>query len=181
MSSSDSQPNTSPVRATGLPTTPDPASIRRVFDATEQVFGPGTFRQTKTTGEVLEGTWELRDGQVVVTRVCITSDTGIGRDALQQVARGVHRYADQLAAATVARVWDMDADPLQRSLANARRRRSWTEDELRQAADVYRAAVADGVPPRQAVADHYTVSLPMASKVIRMARDQGLLEEKGEQ
>lgn len=161
----------------------DEKQIKQVLDETSQVLGPGTIRQKKVTGEEMTVTWRLEDGQAIITSVCVASETGVGREALQQVARGVHRFVDQQAAATVARVFPtpVDEKSVHRSLTNTRHRRAWTDTELRQAAAVYRSAVVDGLPPRQAVAEHYSVSAAMASKVIRMARDAGFLGEPGKE
>lgn len=55
------------------------------------------------------------------------------------------------------------------------RRRQWTTSDYRQVALVYVRAIRADAPARQAVADHYEVSLPYASKLIRAARDAGFI------
>jgi hypothetical protein len=60
--------------------------------------------------------------------------------------------------------------------AKARRTR-WTTGALQEAAHTYTTALAGGERPTQAVADHFGISHSMAAKVVRRARDAGLLPE----
>ena len=55
------------------------------------------------------------------------------------------------------------------------RRTSITDDHLRHVAEVYRQAVAQGLPPEQAVANQLHVAAPTAGRQIGIARKRGFL------
>ncbi len=59
--------------------------------------------------------------------------------------------------------------------AQPRRRRLLTDTYLREVADTYREALAQGLPPTQAVEARYSTSYSNAAKLVRKARDAGLL------
>ncbi len=59
--------------------------------------------------------------------------------------------------------------------AQPRRRRLLTDAYLREVADTYREALAQGLPPTQAVEARYSTSYSNAAKLVRKARDAGLL------
>ena len=50
-----------------------------------------------------------------------------------------------------------------------------TEEHLRQVADAYRAAIEDGKPPTQTIADTMHASRPTAARWVQKARERGLL------
>jgi hypothetical protein len=56
-----------------------------------------------------------------------------------------------------------------------RRRNDWTPARLKELADVYRQAQEDGVPPRQACAQHFHLAPTTISRAIRLAREAGYL------
>ncbi len=62
-----------------------------------------------------------------------------------------------------------------------RGRRRVTDDDVRRAADAYLRARASGEWPRKAVEEELGVSPATASRRIKMAQDQGLIPEKGEE
>jgi hypothetical protein len=55
------------------------------------------------------------------------------------------------------------------------RRRRVTKEILQEAADVYRLAVTDGMPPTLSVAEHFRVSHSTAARWVRRAREIGAL------
>jgi hypothetical protein len=59
--------------------------------------------------------------------------------------------------------------------AAPRRRHLLTDTHLRTVAEVYRAALAEGHPPTQAIAEKYQITHSTASKWVRKARDAGSL------
>jgi hypothetical protein len=79
------------------------------------------------------------------------------------------------------RLWDIVDDlygaPRARRPPRPVRPSRWTDDELLEVARVYEAALADGVKPRRAVASRFHLSDDGASRVIRKARDAGVLGE----
>ncbi|MFY1673698.1 DUF6214 family protein [Plantactinospora sp. WMMB334] len=60
-------------------------------------------------------------------------------------------------------------------LPQPQRRRSTTPDLLRETAEVYRKAVAEGHPPTLAVSEHFTVSHRTAARWVSQARREGFL------
>jgi hypothetical protein len=53
----------------------------------------------------------------------------------------------------------------------------WTRERLTEVEQVYRAAWAEGRPPRKAVAEHFHLTLAAAAKLVSRARKEGLLGE----
>ena len=51
----------------------------------------------------------------------------------------------------------------------------WTPGRLAEVAQVYKAAWAEGRPPRKAVAEYFVLTLPAAAKLVSRARKAGLL------
>lgn len=60
-------------------------------------------------------------------------------------------------------------------LRSPERGRGLGDDHYQAVAEVYRLAVAEGVPPTKAVAEHFTVSKSAAAKKVSRARERGLL------
>lgn len=153
----------------------DPAGLTAAGD----FLAPGKIRERSTRNEEFEVTWALVDGVPQPVEVRISSPTGVTKESLRQIARGLHKRVDIEAAAALTRVFatEVEEGDMRSHFARARRRHTWDRENLEKVAQVYLSAQEHGLPPREAVVEEFHIAPPTASRVIRLARDEGLIPE----
>lgn len=149
------------------------AQWSRAHKAIERHLGPLT--SPGLAGETITTRYEVRDGRPRITSIEIHASEGseVVPETLKALGSSLHVWLETFVGQLLSGPLGTPADQVAHHYKSERRRRSWSDADLREVADVFRDG---GDRPREAVMAHFHVSESTAARVLRMARAKGFLE-----